>query len=984
MLLFIFLATVSEVYAQRTVTGQITSMDDSQPLPGASVVIKGTTTGTVTDIDGNYSIEVKSDDDVLVVSMVGMLDEEIKVSDRTIIDISLVTDLIGLEEVIVIGYGTMKKNDIAGSIVSVKGDDLIEVKSNNLLESLQGKVAGLDVTPSSGRAGDGVDMLVRGKRSLNATSDPLIIVDGIPVSSDIGINPNDIESLEILKDASSTAIYGSRGANGIILITTKKGTKGTSKVYYNGYYSLSDPYQQVPVFDREGYIKAKTDAYRDINNWEVTPDPSEVFGSDEIIGYDKGTETNWQDLITRRGYQQDHHLGVTGGNDKVNYNTSLAYFHEKGVVIADEFKRYSAQINLDAKVTKRISAGTSTFITHKIFYGANRELSNVSTFTNALKLPPIVAAYDSLGQYIYEPASPNPRKSPLAKLKDVEENRETSIFSNIYGSIKIIEGLELRSTLGVKYKTSRRGYMYPQKAPEEALTESGVEFNLNGGYTWNNVLTFDKTFNKNHIIFTGAHEMQKNQIEPYLFTGFEQDYERSLWYNMGTNKNPTQESGFIESSMVSFLGRLNYTYNEKYILSAAVRADGASQLAKGHKWDYFPAFSTAWRVNQEPFLAGAENVLSDMKLRVSYGRTGNASINPYSVFPGNNIYPNFIQFGDPGSEIVVFSYRPTSLAAVSLAWEKTDQINFGIDFGLFKNRIYGNIDVYLAETNNILMEDKLPTSTGFYSVYANSAQTHSKGIELTLQTINVSASDFTWKTNITFFASHEEITKLVSGIEQDISNGWFVGEPIDVFYDYKKTGIWQLDEPVNVYGEEFSPGDIKVEDVDGNDTINELDKTVLGTPRPKWSGTIDNTVTYKGISLSFSIYAKWGQMIDADAYDFDPRMLSNMLAIDYWTPVNPSNENPRLGEDLASAPFASSTMHYRDGSFIKLRQVTLAYQIPSRVLKKLPISSINFYLSSKNTAILYSKMAKGVDPERNGSIDWPLSRLFTFGIDVEF
>lgn len=980
----ILMSTVN-VFSQISISGTVVSALENEPLPGVNVVIKGTTTGTITDIDGNYTITAPSREAVIVFSMVGMVSEEIPVGDQTEINVSMIADLVGLDELVVVGYGTMKKSDISGSIVSVKGEDLVEIKTVNVLEALQGKVPGLDISPTNGRPGAGVDALIRGKTTLRGENDPLVIVDNIPMGTNVDINPNDIESIEVLKDAASTAIYGSRGTNGIILITTKKGKEGTAKAYYNGYYSITNPAQKIPVFDRDGYVEAKINANRDIYNWDVEPDPTSVFGSTELYGYENDISTDWQDLITRQGHQQDHHFGVTGGTDRITYNTSVSYFDEKGIVIEDYFKRYSTMLNLDVKVNNWLSAGTITQLHHRILDGADVSSSNYNVFTNAVLLSPMVEAYDSTGKYIWQPAAPNPRKSPLAKVDDTEEDRRTRIFANVYANIKFMDGLNFKTTFGADYTAKRRGYIYTQKAPGEAVTENGVEMRYESGWTWNNILTLDKTFGAHHIIFTGVHEMQYSRVEPYLFTGKEQASERSLWYFMSTN-NPettTQESGLIEKSLVSGLGRLNYTYDNRYIINGAIRFDGASQLAPGYKWDYFPAASVAWRISEETFMENTNNIISDLKIRLSYGATGNASVYPYSTFGGLSDWVMYVEFGEPGATNAVQSYRPTYLSAVDLAWERTNQVNLGVDFSLFSNRISGNFDVYKTATKNILMEDRMPPSSGYFSIYANSAETETKGIELALQTINVSSNDFVWRTNLTFSANREKITKLVSGIEQDIANGWFVGEPIDVFYDYKKVGIWQIGDTDTLYGAGTTPGDIIVADLDGNDTINDLDRTIIGNERPKWIATLDNSISYKGLTLSFSIYFKWGHMVDANAYDFDPRMYNNILDREYWTPINQSNENPRLDASITEIPF-EYTMRYQEASFIKLRQITLSYNLPDKWFENIPISAVNVYVSSKNTATLYSKLEKGLDPERNGSFSWPLARLLTFGLNVDF
>lgn len=599
----------------------------------------------------------------------------------------------------------------------------------------------------------------------------------------------------------------------------------------------------------------------------------------------------------------------------------------------------------------------------------------------------MVEPYDSLGNYIWLPAAPSPRTSPLATVDDKEEDRLTRLFSSVYGDLMIIEGLNLRSTLGVDYSMERKGWMYPQKDPESAITENGIEIWDKGSYTWNNVLTLNKGFGAHRLIVTAVHEMQFNRDEYYKYTGYEQKEIRSLWYNLGTNDLSTDQimSMLTEKALVSFLGRINYTYNSKYIVNGAIRADGASQLAPGYKWQYFPAVSFAWRISEESFMENSRNIFNDLKLRLSYGSTGNASIDPYEVFGGVNIWPLWVEFGEDDNTTPIYSYRPTTLVSKNLTWERTNQVNAGLDFSILKNRISGNLDLYLANTKNILMEDRLPPSTGYFSVYANSAETQTKGIELSLQTVNIDKSDFRWTTNITFAANREKITELVSGVDRDIANGWFVGHPIDVFYDYQMTGIRQIDQADTLYtgADSYLPGDILVADLDGNDTINDLDKTILGSERPKWMGTIDNTITYKGISLSFSIYAKWGQMVEADAYEWDSRLRDNMLAVDYWTPHNPTNEFPRFDQSITEFDF-ESVLKYREASFIKLRQITLSYDLPAKWFKNLPLSGVGVYISSKNTAYLYSKLMKGIDPERDGSLKWPLARFYTFGLNVDF
>lgn len=985
------LSLVMLSHAQITITGKVTMAETGEPLIGVNVVLAGTTTGTISGAEGIYHLDLPSADQTIVFSMIGMLSQEIALEGRTELHVQLSEDLIGLEEVIVVGYGSMKKSDVAGSIVSIKGDEITAVKSNNILESLQGKIAGVDIMPSSGRSGSGVDIQIRGKRSLNATNSPLIIVDGIPQSSVVSdINPNDVASIEILKDAASTAIYGSRGANGVILITTKKGQQGESTVYYNGYYSLADPYQKVPVYDRDGYISTKMDAYRDYTDettFLVDPEISEVFKGSEGIGYENGTYTDWQDLVLRQGFVSDHQVGVRGGNEKLSYNTSISRFDQKGVVLGDQFKRLTGRISLESRVNKRLTIGNSTLLSQNIRDGRG------PNFNDAVKMPPIVAVYDSTGQYIYQPALANPRISPLAQLDDTEERKLSNIHSNFYADIKITDWLNFRSNLGLKYSTLYRGYTYPQKDPLAQVTESGVEVEFEQGYTWNNILTLDKTFGQHHLIFTGVQEMQSNKEEPYMFGGYNQASDRSLWYNLASTETETRflnnpdpdepASTLSEFRMFSVLGRLNYSYSGKYIASFILRRDAASVLSSENNAEYFPGASVAWRLGDEDFMEPLSDVLNDLKLRASYGSTGNASIPPYSKYGGLNQSPMYYEFGT-GSDIYYGAYRPALLASSDLRWERTNQFNVGVDFALFKGRLSGNLDFFKAYTENILMLDKVVPSSGYYAVWTNAASTESEGVELMLSAYVISGSDFSWRISLNAFANRNRITQLVSGIEKDEGNGWFVGESIDVYYDYEMVGIWQTEDVADAApGLNAEQGLIRVSDLNQDSVINTDDRMVLGKENPTWSGNIENTITYKNLTLSFSIYGRFGNMIDANAYAFDPRMLNNQIVFDYWTPLNPSNTAPRLDWSGSNMDFMD-VLSYKDGSFVKLRNITLGYELPQKWLANLPISRLNVYVNSKNTAILYSTLEKGLDPERNGSISWPLSRLYTFGVNVEF
>lgn len=975
-LLLAFLMIPGIVSAQIRITGNITD-SENLPLPGVNIMIKGTSTGTITDPEGNYSIGVNSTDDVLQFSMMGMATQEIMVGNQTIINVQLEEESVGLEEVVVVGYGVMKKSEITGSIVSMGEDEITEVKTLNVMESLQGKMAGVDITSDGGRSGSGVNILIRGKSSLAASNDPLFIVDGIPYGTSIDLNPNDIASIEVLKDASSSAIYGSRGANGVILVTTKKGQAGEGKIYFNSYFGVTKPFQEIPVFFREGYIQAKIDANRDAN-WNEAPIDN-VFQGYENTGYYAGTETNWQKICTRNGIRQDYQLGFNGGTGKTSYNTSLTYSNEKGITLADQFKRYTFKFNFDTDVKDYLTVGGSALVLY-----SQRDGRGVR-FTDAIKSSPIVAPYDSTGTYIYNANEPNPRRNPLAYTYDHEQKAGQRILASVYGDLRFTPDLDFKSSFGLIYDNDREGYMYPPKQGY-GIPEAGVQLDQDIDFTWTNLLNYHKEIDKHTFSVMLGHEVRYFKNEFYYMYGQNQTFLDNLWWNMGSTDQATNEAStsLRKKTLVSGFGRITYNYNNLIMINAVGRYDGASQLAKDHKWQFFPSLGTAVRVKQLGFMQNVDPV-SDLKLRLGWGTTGNESVNAYDTQARLNKFPLHYQFGDPGAEINVDGYRLEFLASEDLTWEVTRQFNLGLDLGLFNNRISANIDLYQSHTDKLLLPARLPISTGYFTIITNAGETENKGVEVMLSSFNIDRDGFKWDMNVSFTANQEKLVALTSGQTEDEGNGWFVGYPVDVYYDFEKIGIWQNSDSIQI-AEMYplrKPGDIKVRDVDNNDSIDFDDRVILGQQNPKWTASWVNTFTYKGFDLSINIYARMGHMIDAEAYDFDPRMYDNMLAYDYWTPTNPTNEAPKLNAALAELDY-EYTLRYRDGSYIKIKNITLGYTFPANWTKRIKISRLRAYATSNNPAILYSQLMKGIDPERNGSLSWPMARTFIFGLNVEF
>jgi TonB-linked SusC/RagA family outer membrane protein len=992
----------ASLMAQITVSGTVISASDDQPVPGVNVLVKGTSAGTVTDINGNYSIQVESGEAVLVFSMMGMLSEEKPVGNQTEINVNMVEDLIGLDEVVVVGYGTMKKSDITGAIISLKDEDLDQVKSTNVIENLQGKAAGVDITRTSGEAGSGFDIRIRGERSLSGNNDPLYIVDGIQYGSGIDINPSDIESIEILKDVSSTAIYGSKGANGVVIVTTKKGKEGTPKISFSAYWGFNKPLGKISYMDRDDYLQFKQDLarfnlYYESGEW---PDEAEVFYEPfEERGIVNGTNTDWMDQITRTGNLKNYFLSVAGGKESITYNLSLDHTNEVGMLDQDDFKRYVLRGGMDVKVTDFLSVGTSNVLSYK-----NRSRMDFPERRVRL-MNPLAVPYDSVGDLISNPTVSSTELTPLWYFQDdyyVNEELTSRIFSNVYANFRIFEGLNFLTTFNADISTERKG-LSERAGENDVNTEMFIKPSRD--ITWSNVLTFEKTFGIHHLQITGVHELLKENNERYRIAGINPAIPNSRWYaldgmdeitvGLDPEDDDPEDEGYYytEKSLLSYLGRVSYSLLSKYVFSASIRYDGSSILSVGNKWDYFPAASVAWNVSEESFMSSI-NAVSLLKLRAGYGVSGNYAVPPYSSVDKMNLSPLYYEFGSP--EVVTYGYRPVYAGNPDLGWEKTASWNLGIDFGIFNNRISGNIDMYKANTTDLLQKRALPAHAAIPFIYDNIGETETRGIELMLHTVNISRSGegFTWTTDLTFTRNSEKILELASGVEKDELNGWFVGEPIEVWYDYEKIGIWQFEDSVEMakYSDNaFTFGDIRIQDQNNDSIINEADRVVVGTNRPDWYGSFSNRFEYKGFDLNIMIMARIGQTIRDDVMiqmQVRDDYAENGTQVDYWTPENPTNEAPRLDPTVSQISFYpyANTLRYTDGSWVKVRDITFGYSLPTALLEKVKISNLRFYVSAKNAFVLYSPFYdKGrYDPEKEGSTTWPIPRSFFFGLTLDF
>lgn len=984
---------------QSTVSGTITD-ENGSPLPGASVVVKGTTTGTQTDFDGNYTIEAPSDG-VLVISYVGYKTTERAINDNSSVNARMEVDASQLDEVVLVGYGTQKKGEVTAAIATVSAEAITKIATSSSIDAIKGQVAGVDIQSSGGRPGQGGTVRIRGRRSVNASNDPLYVVDGIPqldASSVNDIAPSDIESMQILKDAAATAIYGSRGANGVVLISTKRGRTGETKVSYNSNFGVTSAFRIVDMMDGQQFADLRRESKRSkivagetVNSWDGTiPADSDIFEDPvELQSIAEGRSTNWVDEVLGDGYQTNHSISVSGGSDKTTFNTSLGYFKEQGIISNQDFERFTGRINLDHRINDIFKIGMSFVITSSIQnWGSN------ATLGEALAINPLGVPYDTDGNLLFLPTNDGIRTNPLNELVDgayIDERKVTRILAPLYLDINLAKGLQWKTTFGPDIRYYRRGIFAGsltntnRGGPGSATTVQEQNF----GYTLENLLTFNKTIGDNqNLKVTLLQSIQKQRFEGYAAGVSGIPYEYQSFYNLGTATTKGGISSRLEQkSLASFMGRVNYDIDGKYLFQASLRADGASVLADGNKWAYFPGVSAGWNIAKEDFMA--ESTFSELKLRASYGQVGNSDLDPYQT--SGRLSKSTYAFGETSA----FGFGLSEIPNPELSWEISKTVDIGLDYGLFNNRITGSLDWFDTNTSDLLLTSALPTTSGYSYILENAGSTHTTGLEFNINAAIVETEDFTWDVAFNVAGYKEEITALNLRDENgnpvdDIGNNRFIGEPINVFYDYEKIGIYQKDEvALAAAAEDKVPGEIKLKDQNGDGVITPDDRIIIGTDTPDLYGGLTNTFTYKNLDFSFFFYYRLGQTVYSSFHSSNNSLFGryNNFDTDYWTIDNPTNESPRPNENQES-PRNASTMSYFDGGFIKLRNVSLGYNFPESITEKLKISNLRLYVSGQNL-FAFSKY-ESFDPEISedeGSIDSgvvPSSKMFSMGLNVTF
>lgn len=986
LLLFSIMLAVCDLSAQSQVLvrGRIIS-ETNQPVAGATVSVKGGNQTVTSNENGEYQITAPSNG-TLVITSVGFPDLEVNIGGQTTLNVTLTSRATDLDQVVVIGYGTQRKADVTGSTVTVKGETLNEIKAPNIFNQLQGRAAGVDIVNNGNQIGTGGEIRIRGNRSITGNNNPLIVVDGMVYGGSVNdINPENIASLDVLKDASATAIYGSRGSNGVIIITTKRGRSQKPITTYNGYVGMVQAIGTYRLFNAQEYAKFKEDAA--VGNSNVPNSSLYELRPIEETNLAEGVDTDWQDLLLKTGIRSSHDIGVRGGNDRTQYYFGLGYYKETGIIHDQELDRYSFSVNIDHKMSERIKVGFTSFNT---LIRSNRLGTNA--YGAATRLGPIYKPYNDDGTLNFRPASQqgvdDQQINPLTSIGNNDLirafSRRYQFQHNFYGELNILKDLKFRTTFGYGWsQTMNNNYTGPNTVFNVNATPAGSGLSQSNSegwqYTINNSLEYNKTFGNSHRLQALAlQEIQKNYFQAQQFNGvgvpadFIQDYN---WQLVNTI-NP-QAGNFNESAVIGYMGRAIYSFNDKYLLTATLRTDGASVLSPGNQWVTYPALSVGWNIAQENFMQNASFV-NALKLRVGWGISSNAGINPYTTL--GSLANNFYNFGQ-GSTIgtnFVNGYLINTSPNPNLTWEKTTGTNIGVDFALFNNRLSGSLEYYNTRTNDILLNRNLPRSNGTNSILTNVGKTASYGMEFSMSSVNVRTNNFTWTTDANLFFNRERIVELQLGLDRDINNGWFVGHPITVIYDVKKTGIWQSDEAAEALAYGALPGDIKLEDVNKNNSIGAEDRQIIGNFQPDFVAGLTNRFQYKNFDLNVVLFGRFGQTVvvnylaadgGAAGYPFFLNSRVNQLKVDYWTPENPTNAFPQpdAGRD---ALLFTSTLMYRDGSFIKIRTIDFGYNVSNKLLSRAGIQSMRAYVSAQNPFILWSPLVRdglGLDPEGNGT-----------------
>lgn len=972
LIVLISCVSMTKLIAQdRTVNGRVTSQEGT-PLVGVSVVEKGATTSTSTDEEGRFSISVNPEA-ILVFTYVGYDMKELPVGNETDLQVTLTDSESALEEVVVVGYGTQRKEAVTGSVASVDGDEMREIPTGNISRALQGRVAGVEMSQNSSKPGSSMQIRIRGTRSLNADNDPLVVLDGIPFAGSIGdINPNDIKSIDILKDASATAIYGSRGANGVILVSTNKGNQGqATRINYNGFHGLRNVFKKYPMMSGSEFAELRKTA----GQYENTLDESD------------DTDTDWQDLFYRTGMMTNHDISVAGGGEKGSFSFGAGYFRDEAVIPLQNYTRYNIRASLDQEIGKLFKVGFNLNNNYSVTNGNNLGAYSI------LSASPIANPYNEDGtfkKYIQQQTSGQQwvyTRQSLEALGDsyINQGRAMGSYNTVFGEMKIpgVEGLKYRVNVGLNYRQNNDGN-YTGEGVFSGTPDNPSTASVTNGRTlhWvvENLLTYDRTFaDKHELNIVGLYSAEQTQYNSTHISGRDIPADAFQFYNIGRAEGEIvvhpDNQGYYKSGLLSWMGRAMYTYDNKYMLTATFRADGSSRLAPGHKWHTYPAVSAGWNIKNESFMNDV-NFVDQLKVRVGYGQTSNQSVDPYKTLGLLGARP--YNFGD----LFTTGYLVTELPNSLLGWEYSETWNYGVDFGFLNNRLSGTLEYYAQNTKDVLLSVGLPPTSGVGSYMANIGKTQNKGLEFSLNgVIFDNPEGWSWEAGINLYANRNKLLELASGRMRDEGNQWFVGHPIDVIYDYEKLGLWQEGDPyLDVLEPGGNVGMVKVKytgdyNEDGTPTrqIGPDDRQIINI-QPNFQGGFNTRVGYKNIDLGIIGTFKNGGKLISTLYGSGGYLntlnarAGNNVKVDYWTPENTGAKYPKPGGvQSGDNPKYGSTLGYFDASYLKIRTITLGYNVEQNWLSKIGINKARFYCTVENPFVMFSPYNResGGDPEPN-------------------
>lgn len=1031
LLMLLLISFPLGIWAQnKTVTGVVVDVQ-GESIIGANVLVKGTVNGVITDINGKFTLNQVAADATLQISFIGYKEQTIDLKGKSNIRVVMQEDTEMLDEVVVVGYGVQKKSDVTGAMISVSSEELTSRPVSNAFEAMQGKAAGVDIT-SNERPGEIGTINIRGVRSLSASNTPLYVVDGIPLMSTSGIetlNPNDIESIDILKDASATAIYGSRGANGVILVTTKQGKEGKMTLNYSGTVTAETLQDHSKMMNSAEYIEWRRWSYYYLNpsKYPRADQPTKENDYEIFLGatdptawknIEKGwaggswdgskvATTDWCDMVSQTGITHEHTLSASGGTDKIKGYASIGYLDNEGTVKGQSYTRYTTKISLDLKPTAWFSMGLNvngTFSEQQ--YGSSATttgslLKNLpgTLYAGATSMFPYAVPFDEEGNRIEYPGGDDKVKNVADEWNHSQnERRMFRVIGSLFAQLDLGEiyspfkGLKYRFSFGPDFRHYRNGTFRDEESlSSEGKNRASLSNQSDFSWTLDNLLYYDKEIGKHSFGVTLLQSATKYHYESSSMAAEGIPLNSAKWNALSKENISLLDdwnSSLTEKQLLSYMFRLNYDYHNRYLLTISGRWDGASQLADGNKWAFFPSAALGWRIDQEAFMENI-NWINQLKLRIGFGTTGNSAISPYQT--KGAIVPFYYPFGSslvPGfAASEPLTGKTVTLANQDLGWEKTTQYNIGIDYSLLKGRISGVLDFYTSHTTDLLMNMSIPSLNGYTQSYANVGETSNVGVDITLNTVNIKTRDFEWRTSLNAAWQKDKVEELANGKEDDIVNNWFIGQALGVIYGYESGGLWkeedvELMEEYNKKGHSFQVGMARPVDQNGDKKIDPNDdRVVIGHTRPRWTLGMNNTFYYKNFELSVMLYGRFDYMVDTGGEWQGGRYMQR--SINYYNENNKNADYQKPIYNIGGGDPYYRILGYKKGSFLKVRNISLGYTFPQSLIKKWNLSNLKVFVQAKNPGQIFSTIDfLELDASQSYTSTW--NRGFTVGLNVGF